>query len=378
MNGYNASSTAMMPAMTAFSFEPDNYQLLLEQKQQRLAELLAPFSPPSITCFASDPEHFRMRAEFRIWHTGDIANYVMFSKTDKSTPVIVNDFPIASSLISETMPKLLAAINSDPALRKKLYQIDFLSTLSGKLLITLIYHRQLNEEWIAAAKNLEPALAVHIIGRSRKEKFILSEDFIDEQLTVDGKAYHFRQPEGAFTQPNAKVNRKMLAWAKQHAQQCSGDLLELYCGIGNFTMVLAECFDKVIATEMNKRAVAAAQHNLSTNQISNTEIARLTSEEMTQAMNKVRPFRRLQLANIDLDNYQFETIFVDPPRAGLDDATVDLCKNFKHILYISCNPETLANNLQALHQTHHIKAAALFDQFPYTHHCEAGVWLEKR
>lgn len=367
----------MMPAMTAFSFDPDNYQHLLTQKQHTLAELLAPFSPPVIECFASPPEHYRMRAEFRIWHDGDVANYVMFSKTDKSTPVIVDNFPVASTVISDAMPELIYAINSHPVLRRKLYQIEFLSTLSGQLLITLIYHRPLDNEWMAAAKILESDLNAHIIGRSRKEKIILSQDFIDEQLSVDGKSYQFRQPEGAFTQPNAKVNEKMLGWAKQQAQKCSGDLLELYCGIGNFTMVLAECFEKVVATEMNKRAVAAALHNLQVNGLNNTAIARLSSEEMTQAMNKVRPFKRLMEATIDLDTYNFETIFVDPPRAGLDDNTVTMTKNFKHILYISCNPETLAKNLRALKDTHTIKAAALFDQFPYTHHCEAGIWLEK-
>jgi tRNA (uracil-5-)-methyltransferase len=368
---------AMIPATTAFNFEPDNYQFQLEQKQQQLADLLAPFGAPALDCFASTPAHYRMRAEFRIWHDGDIANYVMFSKTDKSQPIIVTDFPVATRLISNTMPKLMNAINSNPLLRKKLYQIEFLSTLSGQLLITLIYHRALTEDWIAAAKQLETECHAHIIGRSRKEKIILSQDFIDEQLCVDKKTYQYRQPEGAFTQPNAQVNEKMLVWAKQQALHCSGDLLELYCGIGNFTMVLADCFNKVLATEMNKRAVAAAQHNLHANQITNTAIARLSSEEITQAMNKVRPFKRLMLDNIDLDTYNFETIFVDPPRAGLDDATVELCKNFKHILYISCNPETLANNLHTLKDTHTIKAAALFDQFPYTHHCEAGVWLQK-
>ncbi|VEI47353.1 tRNA (uracil-5-)-methyltransferase [Actinobacillus equuli] len=67
--------------------------------------------------------------------------------------------------------------------------------------------------------------------------------------------------------------------------------------------------------------------------------------------------------------------FVDPPRAGLDQDTLNMVQAYERILYISCNPHTLADNLQQLTQTHRIERAALFDQFPYTHHVESGVWL---
>jgi tRNA (uracil-5-)-methyltransferase len=71
-------------------------------------------------------------------------------------------------------------------------------------------------------------------------------------------------------------------------------------------------------------------------------------------------------------------VFVDPPRAGLDPATLELVKGYDRILYISCNPETLAQNLDELNKTHRITRCALFDQFPYSHHMESGVLLERR
>ena len=103
-----------------------------------------------------------MRAEFRIWHEGDIANYVMYSQSNHSQSkkpqrITINEFPVASRIISTTMPKLMSSINNNPVLRKKLYQIEFLSTLSGQLLITLIYHRALTQDWIDAAKQLTVA-----------------------------------------------------------------------------------------------------------------------------------------------------------------------------------------------------------------------------
>ncbi|HHH2123113.1 TPA: tRNA (uridine(54)-C5)-methyltransferase TrmA, partial [Yersinia enterocolitica] len=135
-------------------------------------------------------------------------------------------------------------------------------------------------------------------------------------------------------------------------------------------------FDRVLATEIAKPSVAAAQYNIAANHIDNVQIIRMSAEEFTQAMQGVREFNRLK--GIDLSSYNCETIFVDPPRSGLDDETVKLVQAYPRILYISCNPETLCTNLEQLQHTHKISRLALFDQFPYTHHMECGVLLEKR
>ena len=112
------------------------------------------------------------------------------------------------------------------------------------------------------------------------------------------------------------------------------------------------------------------------NQVENVTLIRLASEEVTEALTGVREFRRLQ--GINLSEYNFGTVFVDPPRAGLDPATLELVRGYQRILYISCNPQTLADNLAALSSTHQVTRCALFDQFPYTHHMESGVLLERR
>jgi len=84
------------------------------------------------------------------------------------------------------------------------------------------------------------------------------------------------------------------------------------------------------------------------------------------------------MKEIDLSSYELTTIFVDPPRAGMDEASCDFASRFEHILYISCNPETLMRDLEHLTKTHDIVAMATFDQFPYTGHMEMGVKLKKR
>ena len=168
----------------------------------------------------------------------------------------------------------------------------------------------------------------------------------------------------------------MLEWAINCTQNSQGDLLELYCGNGNFSIALAQNFRKVLATEVAKPSVAAAQFNISANRVNNLQIVRMSAEEFTQAINGVRKFNRLN--GIDLQSYECHTIFVDPPRAGLDPDTLRLVQNYDRILYISCNPHTLCDNLQTLSQTHYIERAALFDQFPYTEHMESGVWLIRK
>lgn len=168
----------------------------------------------------------------------------------------------------------------------------------------------------------------------------------------------------------------MIEWACVALGQRDDDLLELYCGNGNFTLPFATQVRRVLATEISKTSVAAAQANIAANGIDNLVIARLSAEEFTQALNKVRAFQRLK--DIDLDSYDFGTLFVDPPRAGMDPDTCELARRFDRILYVSCNPETLAQNIAQLHDTHRITRCALFDQFPWTHHMESGVLLERR
>ena len=67
----------------------------------------------------------------------------------------------------------------------------------------------------------------------------------------------------------------------------------------------------------------------------------------------------------------------EPMNAGIDDETLKLIQRFERIIYISCNPDTLEDNLKTLSHTYKVTKFAMFDQFPYTHHVESGVLLEK-
>lgn len=357
-------------------YSPAAYQQQLATKQQRLQQLLAPFAAPESEVFASAPQHFRLRAEFRIWFEQGYGHYAMFNPGDKRSPILMEQLPIASELINRLMPQLQTAWHAEPELSHRLFQVEFLTTLSGEAMVTLCYHRPLDEAWQAAGTQLAQELGIELIGRSRGQRLVLGRDHVTERLTIAGREYSYRQPEGAFTQPNGGVNQHMLHWAYEALGQRSDDLLELYCGNGNFTLPLSTRVRKVLATEISKASVNAALANLADNGIHNIELIRLSAEELTQVLNGVREFRRL--AHTELGSYNFGTVFVDPPRAGMDPDTCELVRRFDRILYISCNPETLASNIAQLSDTHRITRSALFDQFPWTEHIEAGVLLERR
>ncbi|MCE0559367.1 tRNA (uridine(54)-C5)-methyltransferase TrmA [Motilimonas sp. E26] len=358
--------------------QPELYQQQLESKASQLTAQFASFNPPSLEVFDSPAQHYRSRCEFRVWHEGDDLYYIMFDQATKAK-IRVDQFGPGSELINRLMPELIALIKGSTVLRYKLFQIDFLSTLSGEVLVSLLYHKQLDDEWQTQAKQLKQRLnesyQLNIIGRARKQKVCLDKEYVIEKLTVHQRTLTYKQVENSFTQPNAKVAEKMLEWAVECTRGNEGDLLELYCGNGNFSLALAENFNRVLATEIAKPSVESAQFNIAANNIDNVTIIRMSAEEFTQAMQGEREFSRLK--GIDLASYQCNTIFVDPPRSGLDDETVKMVQGYDNILYISCNPDTLADNLKVLSQTHKITRFALFDQFPYTHHMESGVYLQR-
>ncbi|QXW24643.1 tRNA (uridine(54)-C5)-methyltransferase TrmA [Acinetobacter johnsonii] len=355
-----------------------SYQQQLDAKVERISAQFAEFNPPSLEVFNSPEQNFRMRAEFRIWHTEDDMFYAMFERDadDQKKVVEIKDFPIADQSINALMPVLLYELKAQKILSNRLFEVHFLATLKGEMLVSLVYRCPLNAEWETAAKALSNKLNIKIYGRSRGQRVILTDDYVVEELSVFGRSYQYKQIESSFTQPNAKVCQKMLEWACNAARQSNKDLLELYCGNGNFTLPLSTRFNRVLATELAKSSVYA-QWNIEKNAIDNIQVARLSAEEFTQAYNGEREFRRLEEAGIDMSSYDFDTVFVDPPRAGIDDETLKLLQRFERIIYISCNPDTLHDNLKTLLQSHKIVQFAMFDQFPYTHHVESGVLLEK-
>lgn len=365
--------------MAVITIDTECYPAQLNEKAQRISAQFEKFSVPELEVFASQPKHYRQRAEFRVWHQGDDLFHIMFNPETKEK-IRVDQFDPAAPIICDLMPKLLDLLKPNEILRRKLFQIDYLSTLSGQVLVSLIYHKPLDDQWIEQAEKLKATLKsefdIDLIGRSRKQKVLLGNEYVIEELSVANQKLIYQQVENSFTQPNAKLNEKMLEWAIDIAKPLENDLLELYCGNGNFSIALSGYFNRVLATEISKSSVKSAQFNIAQNNVKNLDIIRMSSEEFTLAMNGEKNFSRLK--DIDLTSYHCQSILVDPPRAGLDQGTTDLVQGYDNIIYISCNPDTLERDLEQLTQTHKVERFAIFDQFPYTHHIESGVFLTRK
>lgn len=365
--------------MRPIDIDPNHYPEQLEQKAVSVKEQFAHLSMPELEIFESADIHYRMRAEFRVWHEGDDLFHIMFDPSTKEK-YRVDSFPPATQIINSVMSDIIELLKPNDIVRRKLFQIDYLSTLNDEILVSLIYHKPLDDSWKEAITEILSQLRlkynIDIIGRSKKLKVVLDKDYVTEHLPVTDKIYQFKQIENSFTQPNAGVNAKMIEWALDVTHHSNGDLLELYCGLGNFSLPMSVNFNRVLATEISKPSVAAAQLNIQANHIENVTILRMSSEEFVEALKGTKTFNRLE--GLDLQSYDCNTVLVDPPRSGLDDATVNMVSEYANIVYISCNPDSLKSNLEVLLKTHEVSRFALFDQFPYTHHVECGVYLKRR
>jgi tRNA (uracil-5-)-methyltransferase len=355
-----------------------SYEEQLNFKLQREKERFSDFTTMNFDIIKSEEKAFRNRAEFRIWWEKDgngkeILSYAM--NDFKKNILEINSCQIVSPQIQEIMPKLLDLLMSELTLSYKLFAVEFLGSSTNDMLVTLIYHKKLDEEWNELAKQIEKKLNIKIMGRSRKQKIVLSSESINETLTINNQNFKFAYQEGGFTQPNTNVNIQMIEWVLNNIETSSNDLCELYCGGGNFTIPLSTKFNKVLATEISKTSIKSALKNCELNNVNKIQFIRMSAEEFVQGLQEVRVFNRLK--DVNLKDYNFDTIFMDPPRSGLDDTTRALAKDFEQIIYISCNPETLHRDLKELTKSHEIVRFALFDQFAYTNHIESGVILKK-
>jgi len=352
----------------------EGYEGQLRKKLELNRERFSPYYKGDIEVFVSPDKHYRARSEFKIWHVDDELHYAMNHKEKKGV-VLIDECPQVNVNIAALMPQLLEAIKEEN-IGFKLFGADFLSSGRGEIVVSLLYHRKLDAAWEEKAKKIAGELGIYIIGRARKQKVVIGQDYITELLVIQEKEYKFNYIENSFTQPNPRVNEQMIAWAMDAFSSVSGDLLELYCGAGNFTIPFATLFEKVLATEISKSSINAAKTNMLLNDVDNIEFVRMSVEEFTQALEGVREFRRM--AHIDIQAYNINAIFVDPPRSGMDELSCRFSTQYDTILYISCNPETLYRDLEILSQTHEVVSMALFDQFPYTHHVEMGVKLIRK
>lgn len=174
-----------------------------------------------------------------------------------------------------------------------------------------------------------------------------------EKITCNLDKFKFLVSDKAFFQVNTKMAEKLYNLvASLITKDKNKTLLDLYCGTGTIGIFLSEYFKKVIGIEINEKAVIDARENAKINGINNTN------------------FRCLNLDN-GFDE-KADILIVDPPRKGLGSKTVaDILKiNPEEIIYVSCDPMTLARDLNLLKENYDVLKIIPVDMFPHTYHVE--------
>ncbi|HBS26363.1 MAG TPA: 23S rRNA (uracil(1939)-C(5))-methyltransferase RlmD [Gammaproteobacteria bacterium] len=170
-----------------------------------------------------------------------------------------------------------------------------------------------------------------------------------------------------FTQVNDQINQKMVAKAIEFVElEKSDSVLDLFCGLGNFTLPIARHVKEVVGVEADKAMLERAHENAKSNGLSNTKYyaANLMGELEHEPWLK----------------QQWDKILLDPPRSGAKEVIEHFHKlNAKIIVYISCHPGTLARDAGELVHTHGYQLihAGVMDMFPHTAHVESIAVFKK-
>lgn len=294
--------------------------------------------------------------------------YTMFNSDGKR--LNLRSFPVARPSIQNIMSPLLDCINCNEDLYNKLFQVNFRTNSINKILVTLIYHKPLNDDLKHQAIKLSDNLNIDINVRARKELFSSGQELLRDP--VHSSIFNLYQTDQSFYQPNYFHMPQMISKAIEFIDDPK-DLLELYCGSGTFTIPLSTIFNRVFASESNRQSIKCITKTINEHKIDNIKFARLSAEEVSEAF-LGRIFRRME--GININDYDFSHILVDPPRSGLGKNVMPLLNNFENIIYISCNYETYVNDFKLL-DNYEIKKIEIFDQFPNTPHLELVSILKK-
>jgi len=185
---------------------------------------------------------------------------------------------------------------------------------------------------------------------------IYGKDYLTEE--IDGLKFYIHP--NAFFQTNSYQANKLTKIAKEYS---SGGkiLLDVYSGVGLFSYILRDKYEKVVSIEVDKYSVYSAEINKKWINADNVSIVEARAEEWLSRI-----------------NYKPDTIIVDPPRPGLSKSVKEFILKLhpKEILYFSCNPETMARDINILSKDYRIDGKIItIDMFPHTPHIEAFARL---
>ena len=207
------------------------------------------------------------------------------------------------------------------------------------------------KDFICSLKNEVASIYVN-------DKLVYGQEKLEEKLE---DKYYFISPD-SFFQVNKEQTIRLYGKVKEYLGTGNLEVLDLYCGMASIGIFVNETSKKIVGVELNDSSVKDARENILRNHLSNVVVKKGNVGSLLEVKNT------------------YDAVIVDPPRSGLDKRTRDglLQMNVEKIIYVSCNPITLARDIFDLEKKYEFKEITLFDLFPNTYHVESIVLLNRR
>ncbi|MGR6835881.1 23S rRNA (uracil(1939)-C(5))-methyltransferase RlmD [Syntrophomonas erecta] len=303
-----------------------------------------------------DPWRYRNKV---VWHTGKINGRMDlgFYREASHNLVPLHGCTLIHKdmeLIQKSLADNLSALEVEPG-------VDFTLRRSSRTgHMSLIYSGNCNKQaLISWALSLPGKVSIHIKQANGIETFH-GDTYLEEQLC----GIVFRLSPLAFLQVNHQQTEKLYQLILQYGSLKGNEqVLDAFCGVGTITLSLAGHASQVTGVELYPGAIEDAKHNAVINNIHNVDFYAGPCESIIAKLNQ-----------------QFDVVVLDPPRAGCQKKTIQAIvkTGAKRIIYVSCNPSTLARDLKVFTSMGYvITTVQPVDMFPQTHHVECVVLMSR-
>ena len=340
-----------------------NVDAQLDAKAQVLVEALNRIgglsSLPDITRHPA-PQPLGYRNHIRLAVTAVRPQVEFGFKLDGSHDVLpIDRCEIALPTINRVLPQVADLIKS-----RRCFRVNELalrtSATTGEVMLILIFPKRYKPRLKFSDEDLKDYPAIHSIyiqsGERGDPVQIAGKRTLSE--TADGLSFEIG-PE-TFFQNNLAGLEQLVGIVREHVQADPPTVaIDAHCGVGAFTLPVAQTAKAAFGVDLQAEAVALATSNARTNGIMNANF-------------RVGHLGKLGSVKADL-------VLLDPPRGGCWSEDLEALERItpKHILYISCNPTTLARDLSKLSASYEVASLDLVDLFPMTYHFETVVGLRR-
>lgn len=360
------------------------YKEQLSKKEMQVKDHLKGICPVDSIIGMENPYHYRNKvtAAFAHLRDGSIISGVYAEGTHKVIPVdscliedekadaIIGDI---RGLLKSFKIKVYSETSGYGLLRHVMVRRGF---TSGEIMVVLVLTSPIlpsKNNFVKALRKLHPEITTVILNvNDKRTSMVLGE----RNITIYGKGYivdqlcgcTFRISPSSFYQVNPVQTEKLYGKAIELAGLTGKErVIDTYCGIGTIGLIASKHAGEVIGVELNKDAVRDAITNAKQNAAKNIRFFQGDAGEF--------------MVDLAQQGEHVDVVFMDPPRAGSDEAFLSSVVKLrpKKVVYISCNPETLARDLKYLKKHgYQPKQAIPVDMFAWTTHVETIVLLQRR